>query len=104
MHFTLKQNSLRRADLDDFVPSYLSGKDRAERLESEHWKSFDNDELVSRDNLDITWLRDESLENADTLPAPEVIAREIVEDLSAALAEFETIAAALELNRSAPMH
>ena len=38
---------------------------------------------MSRDkiNLDITWLRDESLEDADNLPAPEIIAREIVEDL-----------------------
>ncbi len=98
MHFTLKQNPLRRADLDDFVTSYLSGKDRAERVESERWKSFDYAELVARDkaNLDITWLRDESLADADNLPAPEVIAREIVEDLTAALVEFEAVAAALE--------
>lgn len=98
MHFTLKQNPLRRADLDDFVTSYLSGKDRAERVESERWKAFAYDELMARDkaNLDITWLRDETLEDADNLPAPEVIAREIVEDLTAALAEFEAVAAALE--------
>ncbi|MGH3118498.1 MAG: type I restriction-modification system subunit M, partial [Gaiellales bacterium] len=78
LHFTLKQNPLRRADLDDFVASYLSGKDRAERVESERWKSFNYDELVAREkaNLDITWLRDESLEDTDNLPAPEVIARE----------------------------
>ena len=56
------------------------------------------DELVARDkaDLDITWLRDESLEDMDNLPAPEIIAREIVEDLTAALAEFEAVAAALE--------
>jgi type I restriction enzyme M protein len=30
------------------------------------------------------------------LPAPEIIAREIVDDLTAALAEFEAVAAALE--------
>ena len=41
-------------------------------------------------------LRDESLEDLDSLPAPEVIAREIVEDLKAVLAEFETVAVALE--------
>lgn len=46
--------------------------------------------------VEITWLRDESLEDLDNLPAPEVIAREIVEDLTAALAEFEAVAAALE--------
>jgi type I restriction enzyme M protein len=53
---------------------------------------------VARDkaNLDITWLRDESLEDADNLPAPEVIAREIVEDLTAALAEFEAVDAVLD--------
>jgi hypothetical protein len=35
-------------------------------------------------NHDITWLRDASLEDLDDLPFPEVIAREIVEDLAAA--------------------
>ena len=53
-------------------------------------------------NLDITWLRDETLEDADNLPAPEVIAREIVEDLTAALAEFEAVAAALEARVTEP--
>lgn len=97
-HFTLKKKPLRREDLDDFVASYLPGKPRDERVEGERWKSFTYDELVARDkvNLDITWLRDESLEDADNLPAPEIIAREIVEDLTAALAEFEAVAAALE--------
>ena len=94
----LKQSPLRRHHLDDFVASYLPGKDRAERVKSERWKSFNHDELIARDkvNLDITWLRDESLEDIDNLPAPEVIAREIVEDLTAALVEFEAVAAVLE--------
>lgn len=46
-------------------------------------------------SLDITWLRDESLEDMDNLPPPEVIVREAVEDLQAALLEFEAIAASL---------
>jgi type I restriction enzyme M protein len=97
-HFTLKQNPLRREHLQDFVDSYLSGKPRSERVESERFRSFAYDELIARDkvNLDITWLRDESLEDLDNLPAPEVIAREIVEDLTAALMEFEAVASALE--------
>ena len=41
------------------------------------------------------WLRDESLDDAENLPAPEVIAAEIVEDLEAALAEFAEIAGSL---------
>jgi type I restriction enzyme M protein len=97
-HFTLKQNPLRRQHLDDFVACFAPGKPRPERVETERFKAFDYDDLVARDkaNLDIIWLRDESLEDLDNLPAPEVIAREIVEDLTAALAEFEAVAAALE--------
>jgi type I restriction enzyme M protein len=101
-HFTLKQNPLRRHHLEEFVEAYLPGKAREERVESERWKSFTHDELIVRDkvNLDITWLRDDSLEDVDNLPAPEIIAREIVEDLTAALAEFEAVAAALETGAS----
>ncbi|KQV75773.1 DNA methyltransferase [Aeromicrobium sp. Root344] len=97
-HFTLKQNPLRRRHLDEFVEVYLPNKARDERVESERWKSFSYDELIARDkvNLDITWLRDETLEDVDNLPAPEIIAREIVEDLTAALVEFEAVASALE--------
>lgn len=97
-HFTLKQSQLRRAHLDEFVECYAPGRVRSERVESERFKAFTYDELMARDkaNLDITWLRDESLEDVDNLPAPEVIAREIVEDLTAALAEFEAVASALE--------
>lgn len=97
-HFTLKQNPLRREHLQEFVDSYGPGNPRSGRSESERFHSFGYEELIARDkvNLDITWLRDSSLEDLDNLPAPEIIAREIVEDLTAALAEFEAVAAALE--------
>jgi type I restriction enzyme M protein len=95
MHFTLKQNPLRYEDLVDFVAAY------AAREESERFHRFTYDELVARDkvSLDITWLRDESLEDADNLPPPDVIAMEIVEDLEAALAEFAAIADGLRTSR-----
>jgi type I restriction enzyme M protein len=97
-HFTLKQNPLRREHLQAFVDCYAPGKPRSSRTESERFRSFGYEELLARDkvNLDITWLRDASLEDLDNLPAPEIIAREIVEDLTAALAEFEAVAVALE--------
>jgi type I restriction enzyme M protein len=52
---------------------------------------------VKRDrlNLDIFWLKDESLEDASNLPSPDVIAAEIVENLEAALEQFRQVAAAL---------
>ena len=43
-------------------------------------------------NLDIFWLRDESLEDTANLPEPDVLAAEIVEDLQAALEQFSEIA------------
>jgi len=101
-HFTLKQNPLRRRHLDEFVECYSPSMPRSERVEAERFRSFTYDELIARDkaNLDITWLRDESLEDLDSLPAPAIIAREIVEDLTAALAEFQAVAAALEVGES----
>ncbi len=97
-HFTQKQNPLRRAHLDEFVACYRPGDAGTTRVESERWKAYDHAELVARDkaNLDLVWLRDSSLEDSDNLPAPEVLAREIVEDLAAALEEFEAVAVALE--------
>jgi type I restriction enzyme M protein len=97
-HFTQKQNPLRRSHLDEFVESYRPGAARSTRVESECWKAYGYDELVARDkaNLDLVWLRDASLEDADSLPPPEVLAREIVDDLEAALAEFTAVAEALE--------
>ncbi len=47
-------------------------------------------------NLDIFWLRDESLEDTANLPDPDVLALEIVEDLQAALEQFSEIAGDLE--------
>ena len=97
-HFTLKQNQLRREHLQDFVDCYLPGKARSERVETERFRSFAYEELIARDkaNLDLIWLKDDSLEDLDSLPAPDIIAREIVEDLQAALLEFAAVADALE--------
>ncbi len=95
-HFTMKQNPLREEHLADFIASYKTGM-RSERVESERFKPFSYAELLERDktNLDITWLKDPSLENADDGVPPEVIAAEIVEDLQAALEEFQAVADAL---------
>jgi hypothetical protein len=69
-------------------------KNRHERTESERFKSFAYDGLLKRDkvNLDIFWLRDESLEDSANLPDPDVLALEIAEELEAALEQFAAIA------------
>jgi len=93
LHFTLKENTLKRSDLDDFVACY-NPKNRHQRKKSERFKSFTYDELTKRDkvNLDIFWLKDDALEESANLPAPEIIAADITADLEAAMEQFATIA------------
>ena len=100
LHFTLKENPLKREDLEDFVKCYRSPSRHA-RKETDRFKAFDYEELVKRDkvNLDIFWLKDEALEDSANLPDPGVIARDIMEDLQAALEQFATIAE--DLNQKA---
>ncbi len=92
MHFTLKENPLKRADLDDFVDCFHA-ENRHERKENGRFRRFTYEELMKRDkvNLDIFWLKDESLEDSANLPDPAVIAAEIVEDLEAAIEQFAAI-------------
>jgi type I restriction enzyme M protein len=95
-NFTLRTNPLRREHLDDFVARYHP-ENHHQRQETERFRRFTYHELQKRDklSLDLFWLRDESLEGSDGLPAPEVLAQSIVEDLRAALEQFAAVAADL---------
>lgn len=100
-HFTLKTRPLKREDLQDFVDCYRPDN-RHERVESERFRHFDYDALVARDkaSLDLFWLKDDSLDNLDDLPPPDVLAQEIIEHLEAALLSFREVAGGLP--RSVP--
>ena len=99
LNFTLKQNPLTRADMDDFVACYKPGQPLARRTPTwsptnpdGRWRAYAD--LIARDkaNLDLFWLRDESLEDSANLPDPDVIATEIIEDLEGVLEQFRLIA------------
>lgn len=96
-HFTQKTRALKRADLDDFVLAFRPD-DRTGRVGSERFRPYSLDELLSRDkvNLDLMWMKDDSVVDAADLPAPEVIAREVMESLQAALTQMEAVVAVLE--------
>jgi len=68
-------------------------KNRFDRQETAQFRAFTYDELMQRDkvSLDIFWLKDESLEDMENLPDPDVLAAEIVENLQAALEQFRGI-------------
>ena len=103
-HFTLRQNPLRRDDLEEFVDCFRPDNrhDRESNWSEEssdgRWRVFSYDELMARDkvNLDISWLRDDSLEEMDDLPDPDILASEIVDDLQAASEQFQGILDELE--------
>ena len=117
MHFTLKTDPLKRADLDEFVRCYnpvnrhdrkptwrpeLDPDSQAGMTPDGRWRVYSYDELIARDklSLDIFWLRDDSLADSDNLPPPEIIAQEIVDDLEAALEQFREIAGDLNSSKS----
>ncbi len=102
-HFTLKQNTLSPEDLEDFITSY-NPDDRESRRETERFRPFGYEELTSRDkaNLDIFWLRDEGMDDSESLQPPDVIAAEIMDNLEAALEQFGEIHDDLESGYSIP--
>lgn len=100
-HFTLKTNPLRYEDLQHFISCY-NPENRFDRKETDRFKAFTYDELMQRDkvNLDIFWLKDESLEDYEKLPPPDILAREITENLEYALEQFSGIQENLEEEKS----
>jgi type I restriction enzyme M protein len=103
MHFTLKQSPIQRKDFDEFVECYRPGKlhKRKPTWNEENpdgrWRCYEYEDLLKRDklSLDLFWIKDKSLTDTDSLPAPDVLAQEVVDDLEAALEQFSKIAARL---------
>ena len=91
-------------DLRDFINCYHPAN-RHKRKESFHveknpdgrWRKFTYNEIISRDktSLDITWLKDKSLTDLDSLPDPDVLAGDIIENLEAGLESFREIMATI---------
>lgn len=95
-HFTLKTRPLKAEDLQDFITCYHP-ENRRERIATDRFKYYPVEELLARDkaSLDIFWLKDESLDNLDDLPPPDVLQQAIIEHLEAALMAFRDVASGL---------
>jgi type I restriction enzyme M protein len=57
-----------------------------------------NPEQIARDKTsqDVFWLKDKSLTDLDSLPEPDDLAEEIIENLEAGLNSFHEVLAGLE--------
>ena len=70
---------------------------RVDLGEEGRFRCFTREQISKRnENLDISWLRDESLGSGDDPPEPEVIAAEIMEKLRVATKEMEALMVLLE--------
>jgi len=99
IHHTLKKKPLRLEDLRDFITLYHP-TNRHKRRQTwsakspeGRWRKYSYKEVIKRDktNLDIFWLKDQSLTDLDNLPDPDVLANEIIENMEAGLASFREI-------------
>ncbi|WP_417794680.1 N-6 DNA methylase [Terasakiella pusilla] len=97
-----KRTPLLESTFDGFVRVYgddvNDGSERAESDDPEmRWKCFTREEIEKRgDNLDISWLKDESAGNTDDLEDPDVIAAQIMTNLKTALGEMEALTELLD--------
>lgn len=96
-----KRTPLTREHFKEFIAAYGDDPNgKAKRLdqgEEGRCRCFTREEITKRgDNLDISWLRDESLQSADDLPEPDVIALKIMERLETAMEEMQALKDLLE--------
>ena len=85
-----KRTPLTRQHFSEFEAAYGSdpyGKaDRTASGPDGRWQCFSRDEIATRDfSLDLAWLRDESADDAEDLPEPELLAQEAMDELEEAV-------------------
>ncbi|MEN8444265.1 MAG: N-6 DNA methylase [Cyanobacteria bacterium J06555_13] len=96
-----KRTPLTRKHFEEFEACY--GEDangesaRSDQGEEGRFRCFSREFIAERgENLDISWLRDESLQSVEDLPEPNEIAATIMEKLQVAMSEMKALSALLE--------
>jgi type I restriction enzyme M protein len=91
-----KRTPLTRAHFAEFEKAYGDdphGKSkRKDQGETGRFRKFTREDIAKRgDNLDITWLKDDSVTDHADLPEPDEIAAQIVAQLQTALEEMQAL-------------
>ena len=92
------------SDRDEATGLDKESKDKSGDALREHtrWRCYTREEVAARgDNLDVTWIRDESIERAEDLPEPDEIAEEIIARLHNALDDMSALRELLASSGSA---
>ena len=88
----------------DFIRCYYP-ENRHERTETwseenpdGRWRKSNVEEILKRakTSLDIFWIKDKSLADLDSLPDPDVLAADIIENLQSAMDSFNELMTALK--------
>jgi len=95
-----KRTPFTREHFAEFEKAYgedsLGKGKRKDEGEAGRWRCFSREEIAKRgDNLDITWLKDESAGNSEEVGEPEEIAAQILALLRTATEEIEALQAEL---------
>ena len=98
---TKKERPLSPAHFTEFEKCYGTdpngGSKRKDLGEPGRFRKFHIDEIKKRDyKLDITWLKDESLEDAEDLPEPQDLAAEAITELEAVVDDLREIVSLIE--------
>ena len=100
---TKKERPLTPAHFEEFEKCY--GKDpngqgkRTDLGEDGRFRKFHISDIKDRDyKLDITWLKDESIEDADNLPEPQDLASEAITELEAVVDDLKEVLQLIETN------
>ncbi|WP_213764030.1 N-6 DNA methylase [Caballeronia sp. dw_19] len=96
-----KRTPLLREYFAEFETAYGEAAEgtskRVDQGEIGRFRTFSRKWVKARgDSLDISWLKDESAEDATDLPEPDVLAREVMDELNGALGEMTAVLLSLE--------
>ncbi|MBR8829473.1 MAG: N-6 DNA methylase [Gomphosphaeria aponina SAG 52.96 = DSM 107014] len=99
---TKKERPLTPEHFAEFERCYgddPNGRSQREDLGIEgRFRCFSLDEIKARDyKLDITWLKDESLEDAEDLPSPDYLVSEAITELEAVVDDLKDILELMEI-------
>ena len=100
---TKKDRPLSKQHFEEFEKCYdkdPNGKSKRTDLGEEgRFRKFSLDQIKERNyKLDITWLKDDTLEDANDLPDPQILASEAITELEAVVDDLKDILDELETN------
>jgi type I restriction enzyme M protein len=100
---TKKDRPLTDKHFEEFEKCYGADPNgqspRSENCSSERFKKFHISEIKDRNyKLDITWLKDDALEDSEDIPEPQILAAEAITELEAVVDDLKEILQIIEVN------